>query len=82
MDNPGIKQNYRNMLRGHPEVLDVAQTSRILGVSTKTVYKLIRDGALPALKVGREYRILKPSILLAFSTLTQEKPVFPSLPKK
>ena len=57
---------FRRMLRGYPDILDVAQAGQILGVSTKTVYKLIQEGKLNALKVGRAHRIPKVSILDVF----------------
>jgi len=57
---------FGKMLRGYPDILDVCQTGQILGVSTKTIYKLIQEGRLNALKVGRAYKIPKVSILEAF----------------
>lgn len=50
---------YRIVFKDYPDVMDVKQVSKILGVSTKTVYKLIRSGSLSALKVGREFRVPK-----------------------
>jgi excisionase family DNA binding protein len=51
------------MFSGYPDVLDVKQTSEVLGVSSKTVYRLLRNGALASLKVGREFKIPKLYIL-------------------
>ena len=51
------KEAYRIMLRDYPDIMNIEQVSQILGVSTKTSYKLIRDGQLCCLKVGRTYRI-------------------------
>jgi len=53
---------YRIMLRDYPDVLDIQQMSEILGVSTKTGYKLLQNGKIVALKVGRTYRIPKAHI--------------------
>ena len=39
--------------------LTAAEVAEILRVSTKTVYKLIKEKSLPAVKVGRENRIAK-----------------------
>lgn len=50
---------YRLMLRGYPDVMDVKQMSEVLGISTKTGYKLLKDGRIISLKVGRSYRIPK-----------------------
>ena len=53
------QEMYRIVFKEYPEVLDVKQVSQLLGVSTKTVYKLIKEGSLSSLKVGREFRIPK-----------------------
>ncbi len=52
-----------NMMTAYPDVLDAEQVSAILGVSTKTVYRLLHDGSITALKVGRSYRIPKVHLL-------------------
>lgn len=54
---------YRLVFKEYPDVLDVKQVSKLLGVSTKTVYKLINDRTLSCLKVGREFRILKVTVM-------------------
>ena len=38
------------------EILDVAGAARVLGVSTRTVYTLARQGEVPAMRIGREWR--------------------------
>ena len=50
---------YRMMFREFPDVMSLKEVCKILGVSTKTGYKLIADGQLHALKVGRSYRVPK-----------------------
>lgn len=54
---------YRVVFREYPDVLDVKQVSVILGVSTKVVYRLLREDTLASLKVGREFRIPKVSLM-------------------
>lgn len=54
---------YRLLFKEYPDVLDVKLVSKLLGISTKTVYKLINSGDLPCLKVGREFRILKVAVM-------------------
>jgi len=49
--------------RDYPDLLDVGLASELLGISTKTVYKLIKDGHICPKKVGRAYRISKISLL-------------------
>ncbi len=53
----------RSALKGYPDMLDVEQVSAILRVSSKTVYSLIKRGALFAIKPGRAYRIPKAALL-------------------
>ena len=54
---------YKFLFREYPDVMDVKQISRLLRVSTKTVYNLIRNGSLPYLKVGREFRVTKVAVI-------------------
>jgi len=58
----GAQEMYRVVFKEYPDVLDVKQVSKLLGVSAKTVYKLIKDGSLSSLKVGREFRV--PKVML------------------
>jgi len=51
------------VLKEYPDVMDVVQMCQILSVSTKTGYKLINDGVIPCLKVGRSFRIPKTSLM-------------------
>ncbi len=50
---------YKIILKDYPDILNVEQVSRILEISTKTCYKILRDGNICCLKVGRSYRIPK-----------------------
>jgi len=54
---------YRLMLKDYPDVMDIVQMCEALGVSTKTGYKLLKDGKIEYLKIGRAYRIPKAHIL-------------------
>ncbi|MGH3440630.1 MAG: helix-turn-helix domain-containing protein [Nitriliruptorales bacterium] len=44
------------------ELLTVAEVAELLRVSTMTVYRLIRTGDLPAVRVGRNYRVRRPDL--------------------
>lgn len=50
-------------LHEYPDILTVEDASEMLGVSTKTVYKLLRQGCIANRKVGRSYRIPKSSVI-------------------
>ena len=54
---------YRLMLKDYPDVMDIGQMCEALGVSTKTGYKLLKDGKIECLKIGRANRIPKAYIL-------------------
>lgn len=47
----------------YPDVVDVEQMSKMLGISTKTAYNLLRNGSIQHIKIGRTYKIPKASVL-------------------
>ena len=47
---------YKLMLN---DVMSIEQMCEILSISTKTGYRILRDGKICCLKVGRAYRIPK-----------------------
>lgn len=55
------------------ELLTVAEVAELLRVSTMTVYRLIRSGELPAVRVGRNYRVRRG----ALDTYLEEQVVEP-----
>lgn len=55
--------NYTQKLKHYPDVLSVDQAAEILDVSKKTLYKAIKNKELHAVKVGREYRIVKSKLI-------------------
>jgi len=59
------------MLTGYPDVLSFEQMCEVLGVSPKTGYKLLRDGRIAGVKVGRAYRIPKAHMLTYLMFRTQ-----------
>ena len=56
------KKECEKELRCYPAALTAAEAAQILRVSIKTVYKLIHEKTLPAVKVGRENRIAKSPV--------------------
>jgi len=44
------------------DILTIGEASDILKVSKKTLYNLVKTGELYAVKVGREWRILRTSL--------------------
>jgi excisionase family DNA binding protein len=47
---------------GQHELLTVAEVADQLRVSTMTVYRLIQRAELPALRIGRSYRITSDAL--------------------
>jgi len=69
-----FREVYQSVLADYPDVLTVEQLSAALGVSTKTGYRLIKEGEIRHLRIGRSYRIPKAHLLtylhFAFSSQT------------
>ena len=57
------KREYATKLKDYPSALTVSEVGRILRVSDKLVYRLIRDDSIAAVKVGRTYRIAKSNLI-------------------
>ena len=47
----------------YPDLLDVEQLSNMLGISTKTAYKMLRSGNIESIRIGRDYKIAKINVL-------------------
>lgn len=58
-----ISKNYKNILRNYPDVLTVDEVSNALKVSTKTVYRLLKENKINHICTGRIYRIPKVHLL-------------------
>ncbi len=62
---PGILKPTREqrIAQMDDEILDVEGAARALGVSTRTIYNLARNGEMPAMRVGREWRFARKNII-------------------
>ena len=56
-------REYTKALKNYSMALKVPEAAEILRVSTKQVYRFIKDGTLPAVMIGRENRIPKPELI-------------------
>lgn len=45
------------------DLLTVAETAALMGVTKMTVYKLVHSKVLPAIRVGRSFRVPEVSVL-------------------
>lgn len=50
------------LFEGLPERLDVNQVADLLGVSTKGVYRWLKEGVIPGYQVGRAWIILRDEL--------------------
>lgn len=70
MERKAIKKDtYLVMFKEYPDVVDVEQMSEMIGISTKTAYKLLRENKIKHFKIGRTYKIPKLNILLYINVL-------------
>ena len=51
------------MLDQYDGVLTVANLQEILGIGRNTVYELLSSGKIPALRIGKQWRIPKDAVL-------------------
>jgi excisionase family DNA binding protein len=49
-------------LHGRARYLTAAEVADAMRVSTMTVYRLIKAGSLPAVRVGRSYRVAEDDL--------------------
>lgn len=55
---------YNLMFKDYPDVVTIEQMCEMLGgISTKTGYRLLKDGTIKSFVVGKRYRIPKLYIL-------------------
>ena len=52
----------KKRINDYPDILTVPEISDLLGVSTKTVYKLLKEEKIEKRVVGREFKILKVNV--------------------
>lgn len=50
---------YKSILKEYPDVMSVEEVSKALGVSDKTIYRLLRENKIEHIMMGRKYRIPK-----------------------
>ena len=58
-----IKENYQMMFTSYPDLVDINQLKEMLGIGITLAYRLVRNNTIQSLKVGRQYKIPKRSII-------------------
>ncbi|MBQ3848113.1 MAG: helix-turn-helix domain-containing protein [Clostridia bacterium] len=54
---------YSVMFSDYPEIVDVKQLQKMLGVSRHLVYELISDKKISAVKIGHSFRVPKINVI-------------------
>ena len=62
MESSAINVKGKQMIE-YPDILDVSQMAQLLHVSKKTAYKILGENRIHCLRIGRQYRIPKASII-------------------
>lgn len=63
MKQQEIKQLYAMMFPDYPDIVNVAQLQKMLGISRHCAYSLIRDGYIPGILIGNSYKVRKKNII-------------------
>ncbi len=58
-----IKENYDLMFTSYPDLVNIVQLKEMLSIGITLAYRLVKNKTIPALKVGREYKIPKRNII-------------------
>ena len=54
---------YYYMFADYPDVVNIQQLQKMLGVGYTFAYKLVSKGIIKSLRIGREYKILKSFVI-------------------
>lgn len=54
---------YKSMFKTYPDVVDIPALCEMLNISRHTAYRIIDEGRISCIKVGRAYRITKVDII-------------------
>ena len=67
------KEVYSVMLSDSPDIMNIEEMCSALSISKKTGYKLLREGKIVGMKVGRTYRVPKVHVL-SYLKIVDENP--------
>jgi len=57
------RKYYKTMFANFPDVVNVGEMSEMLNISTKTAYKVLKDGKIKHIAIGRTYKIPKVRVI-------------------
>lgn len=55
--------SFENIFADYPDVVGADEIAKMLGISRKQVYKILREGRLPVIRCGRSYRVAKVNVI-------------------
>ena len=58
-----VKEIYNTMFTSYPDIVNVIQLKEMLGIGITLTYRLLKNKQIQALKVGRQYKIPKISVI-------------------
>lgn len=58
-----MKNTNKSIFENYPDVVTVEQLASMLGISTKTAYKLVNEKQIKSVCIGRIYKIPKIYVL-------------------
>lgn len=67
------REAYRLMFADYSDVVGVGELQAMLGIGRKLAYRLIQDGKIETLQIGRTYKIPKANVIAYLTQRTQEK---------
>ena len=65
------KDAYSQMFEKYPDVVSVTQLGQMLHISERLAYRLIREGQIACLKIGRTYKIPKINVIKYLGIIDQ-----------
>lgn len=59
-----VEQGYKLMFQEYPDVVNVdAMRVMLGGIGKRTAYRLLRDGTIESVRMGRVYKVPKISVI-------------------
>lgn len=63
MNKITLTQAYDIIFKDYPDVVGVKELSDMLGICSKKVYELLRNGKIPAIPCGKKYMVAKINVI-------------------
>ncbi len=70
-EKPKLLKRTKPLFWVEEEILTIDQVSQMLQLTKRTVYGLVKDGSIPATRIGNKFRFSKNAVLEAFERMGQ-----------